>query len=89
MLYFSLRLQELDDFKSIKISTPLHILTCQYKGFRFAQDWLWSAREAQHQPWARTEQGERSLPSPVLRQKPNALISLLSQKKGDYFAVER
>jgi len=29
MLYFSLRLQELDAFKSIKISTLPHVLTCQ------------------------------------------------------------
>lgn len=49
MLYFSLHLQELVAFKSMKVSALLHILTCQYKGFRFAQDWLWPARQAQHQ----------------------------------------
>lgn len=37
MLYFSLRLQELDAFKSIRISALLHILTCQQEDFHFAK----------------------------------------------------
>ena len=37
MLYLILRLQELDVFKSIRISALLHILTCQHKDFHFAK----------------------------------------------------
>ena len=89
MLYFSLRLQELDAFKSIKISTLLHILTCQYKVFSLCPRLTLACKTGTaSSPLHKWEQGDYGPISPVLREKPNALISLLSQKKGDYFAVE-
>lgn len=75
MLYFILHLQELDALKSIKISTLVHALTCQYKGFTLPETDFGLPDRHSAKPSA--QQGTRQMWSPLPCLKTEAKHSRL------------